>query len=410
MRRCRVPHRVRVSLGLALAPALGLAGVLACMNAAEAGDKSKAPPKANLRESAIGDHRTTVSVPLSADTSIFIGLPPRLFIQCPRTSTIPTSLDGDGLILQDVWNTTTGNAHSIVYLGTVPLPKSDPSQSFADRVARFVPSFIAGMREKYSRVDFMLVTDARGIKLEKLPLKVDGKPAVAWRTSTYVTRPTVNVNKDAIFTGEAAFLGDPVSDALIYFVVDSKSRRVKLDQLLEEISIRKSATANPNGHLVQLNDISNALDNRYPIRLASFESPAGFVATQDTVRSSEVIVYSEQRLDEKGTVTAMYRIDHRDHGDTQTLAGELELERASRSIKASEPAKTIELATAGAQALVLSYKTKVGDRPAAAQTAVLALDDKIWIVTWTSFGDDAAVAADALAFEAMLRSMQLVVR
>ena len=47
---------------------------------------------------------------------------------------------------------------------------------------------------------------------------------------------------------------------------------------------------------------------------------------------------------------------------------------------------------------------------ATARTAVLTLDDKICIMTWTSFGDDAAVAADGLAFEALLHSVQLAIR
>ena len=81
------------------------------------------------------------------------------------------------------------------------------------------------MPEKYARVDFRLVTDTRGIKLEKAPIKVDGKPVVAWRTSKYVTRPTGLVNKaEAVLQGEAVLFGAESADSLVYLIVDSKSR------------------------------------------------------------------------------------------------------------------------------------------------------------------------------------------
>ena len=84
-------------------------------------------------------------------------------------------------------------------------------------------------------------------------------------------------------------------------------------------------------------------------------------------------------------------------------------ERSTRAIESTEAPKAIDLATAGAQALTVTHRTNVGDRPATALTAVLALDDKIWIVTWTSFGDEAAVAADKLASEGLLRGVQLAI-
>lgn len=390
--------------------ALALAASFLPGRNAIAGDKPKAAPKVGLRDAGIVDQPTTVSVPLSAESSVFVGVPPRLFQQCPRTSTIPTSLDGDGVILQDVWNTSSGNAHTVAYVGAVALPKSDPNQSFADRVARFVPSFVSGLREKYARVDFQLVTDAIGIKLEKAQLKVDGKPVAAWRTSKYVTQPASNANKSALFTGEAAFIGDAASDKLIYLVLDSKGRSMPLDRILDGLSIQKTFDARRKGHLVQLNDISNALDGRYPVRLAAFESPPGFAPTLATVRAGEETVYAEQRLDDKGVVTAAYRIDHRDHGDTMSLGGELELERASRGAKNSGTPTLVALATPGAQAFVLTYKTKVGDRPAVARSAVLQLDDKVWIITWTSFGDEISVDTDGVTFETMLKTIQLAIR
>ena len=340
-----------------------------------------------------------------------VGLPGRLFIQCPRNSALPTTFDGDGTVLQDVWNTTTGNAHSLIYIGAVPLPKSDPGQPFAERFARFVPSFVAGMTEKYARVDFALVTEPRGIKVEKVQVKLNAKPATAWRTSKYVTRPSAFANKTgAILTGEAAFLGDEASDTLIYLIVDSKSRRITLDKILEAVSIQKTRVVNSNGRWIHLNDIVNALDGRYPMRFASYASPSGFAPTLATVRLTDDLVYAEDRLDERGTVTGSCRIEHRNRGDTPSLEGEAELERSSRKLKDAGAARSIDLASPGSRALLFSYRTRVGDRPCAASSAVFAMDDKIWIFTWTTFGDEALEKADVLAFETLLRGLHVAIR
>ena len=389
--------------------------LLAAGGRVDAGDGPKAPAKpqapANLRDVAILDQPTTLVVPISKDEQLLVGVPGRLFIQCPRNGALPTSLDGDGIVLQDVWNATTGNAHSLIYVGVVPLPKSDPSQTFADRFARFVPSFVAGLPDKYSRVSFRLVTDTRGIKLEKAPIKVDGKPVAGWRTNRYVTSPAGLANKsEAILQGEAAFLGDEAADSLLYFVVDSKSRRITLDKLLESLSIQKIKGAAKKARLVTLNDVSNALDNRYPIRLAWFESPAGFAPTLATVRLTDDLVYAEDRLDEKGDVTATYRIEHRDRGATATLEGEADLERTTKSLKDASPARAVELGVPGAHAVVVTSKAKVGDKAAYATMAVLDVDDKVWMFTWTTFGDEALAKADAAAFETLLHGLQIAIR
>lgn len=371
------------------------------------------PPaeKPNLRTRAIADLPTTVSVPISADTSFVVGIPGRLFIQCPRNSALPVSLEGDGLVLQDIFSMQTGNAHSLAYVGSMPLPKSDPKQTFAERLARTAPSFVAGLRAKYARVDFRLVTDPAGIDLEKTTVKLDGKPVVAWRTSKYVTSPSGEANKpDAVLSGEALFLGDPVSDTLLYVIVDSKGRTLQLDRLLDGLAIRKTALANPKGRLVPLNDVAYGLDGRFPIRLAWFVSPPGFAQTIATVRYPDDRVYAEERLDAKGVVTGEYHIDHRDHGAATTLEGEVELERVSRHVEGTGSPRAVELAPGCGRAIVLSYPTKVGATTAYAQSAVFEVDDKIWTFTLTTYGDETLAKADAVALDALLRGLNLVVR
>lgn len=411
-------HRVRamrrpVVLALLAASALGAL--------ADAGDRKPAAPapvapapaeEPDLRTRPIPDLATSVSIPLSPDTSFVVGIPGRLFIQCPRNSALPVSLEGDGLVLQDVFSMQTGNAHALVYVGSVPLPKPEPKEKFDDRLARGVRSFVEGLRAKYARVDVRLVTDPPGIELEKTTLPMDGKPVVAWRTSKYVTSPAGETNKpDALLSSEAVFLGDALSGSMTYVVVDAKGRTLALDRLLGGLSIRKTAVANPKGRLVPLNDVSSGLDGRYPIRLAWFTSPPGFAPTIATVRFPEDRVYAEERLDATGVVTGEYRIDHRDHGATTTLEGEVELERVARHVeKDVTPTRAVALAPGSGRAIVFAYARKVGTTNAWARSAVFEVDDKIWTFTLTTYGDEPLAKADTAAFDALLAGLHLAVR
>lgn len=397
------------------APAVLLTLLAAPCQGGDGGMSSpRAPAPVALRDVAILDQPTTLVVPISATDGLFVGIPGRLFLQCPRNGILPTSLDGDGVVLQDVWNATTGNAHSLAYVGVVPLPKSDPSQTFAERLGRAVTSFVAGLPEKYARVDFRLVTDTRGIKLEKAPIKVDGKPVVAWRTSKYVTRPTGLVNKaEAVLQGEAVLFGAESADSLVYLIVDSKSRRITVDSLLDRLSFQRLFAPGAKPRLVPLNDVSNARDDRYPIRLGWFESPGGFAPTLEIERAKDELVYAEDRVDEKGVVTATYRIEHRDRGAGSTLSSEAELERSSRQMKDAGPAREVAIGVPGAHAVVIAWRP-AGAAPtgsaAYANTAVIDVDDKLWIFTWTTFGDEARAKADTAAFETLLHGLQIAIR
>ena len=373
------------------------------------GDEPQA--KANLRESWLTDLPTTISVPLANDTSLVVGLPAHLWIQCPRNTAGVTTFDGDGIVLQDIIDMGSGNSHSLAYIGAVALPKPGRGEAFEERFDRFAQFFVTELAKKYARVDFALAIAADAVKLERTEVTVDGKPIAAWRTSKHPTNPAGYANKPgSIMTGEAAFVGDEASNSFLYIVSDSKMMSLTLDQLLASLSIRKTSAANTAGRRVQLIDVSEGLGANYPVRLAFYDGPAGFVPTLATVRLREQLVYGEDRLDEKGRVTATWRIAHRDHAATKSLASEAEKERAARGGKSPTAVKAIDLGTTGAQALVFSGKVPVGERTGVATTAVLEFDDKIWSMTWTTFGDDALVKADQAAFEALLHGMQLATR
>ena len=88
-----------------VALALAFAAVIAAFSRAETaiGDDPTTKAKANLRESWLTDLPTTVSVPLQNDTSLVVGLPAHLWIQCPRNAPTGTmTFDGDGIVLQDI--------------------------------------------------------------------------------------------------------------------------------------------------------------------------------------------------------------------------------------------------------------------------------------------------------------------
>lgn len=368
------------------------------------------PPPVNLKANKILDVPTTVSVPISAEQSLVVSIPGRMFLQCPRNAPVPTTFWGDGIILQDVWNSTTGNTLTMVYVGTMPLPAADMSVPFAERFARMVPSFVTGLQEKYARVDFRLLTDPGSIKIEKTTVKVDGKPVPAFRTSRYLTAPSTVNKRGAQLASEAVFFGAPSAEALLYVVIDSKGKAMPLEKLLDGLSIRQTSAVNPTGRLVALNDVSYGVDGRWPVRLGWYTSPARFAPTQETVRTTTELVYGEERLDAKGAPDAAYRIEHRDGTPGKTHEQELEIERASHQIQDAGAPRTVELAPGSGRALVLSYKTKVADRPAFGQCAVIVLDDKVWTFIWTTLGDEALAKADATAFDALLHGMSLAIR
>src|SRR5438105_5047911 len=117
--RARAPSRlgpalVRRRAAVALAFLAGAAGA----GRAEGDGGRKSPRPVSLREARIGDRPTRVSVPVSADVSLVMGLPEHFWIQCPRNvQAVATSLDGDGLVLQYIEEIAKGGTHALLYLG-----------------------------------------------------------------------------------------------------------------------------------------------------------------------------------------------------------------------------------------------------------------------------------------------------
>ena len=364
---------------------------------------------ANLRESWLADEATVVSVPLSNGTSLVVGLPAHLWIQGPRNSKSGiTTFDGDGVVLQDIIDMRSGNSHSVAYVGAVPLPKPGRGEAFDERFDRFVQFFVPELGSKYARVDFALGEAPEAVKVERTEVSVDGKPVAAWRTSKHRTGPAGFVNKPgSVLTAEIAFVGDEASNSCLYLASVSKMGSLTLDQLLPSLSIRKTPAAHATGHRVQLLDISEGAGENYPVRLATYEAAPGFSPSLASVRLREELVYAEDRLDDKGRVTATWRITHRDHAPTTTMAAEVEKETSAAG---GRNPRVVELGTAGARASVFTAKAKVGDRAGVANTAVVEFEDKLWKLTWTTFGDEAAVKADQAAFETLLRGFTLATR
>jgi hypothetical protein len=215
--------------------------------------------------------------------------------------------------------------------------------------------------------------------------------------------------QNAPLMSEAVLLPDEASSALCYLIVDAKGT-LRLDQLLDGLSIRATADANPKGRVVPLNDISYGLDGRFPVRLGWYTSPPGFSPTLATSRVTDEVVYAEERLDAAGAVTGAQRIEHRNRAAVESLDDQVAMERSLRGLPADTQARSVDLAPGSGRALVLSWTPKGDPRPTVVRVAVFEVDDKIWSFAFTTFGDAALAKADDAAFDALLASMNLAVR
>jgi len=376
-----------------------------------AGDDGATTPKAKLRDSWPIDQPTSVAVPLANGTSLVVGLPVHLWIQGPCNTKTTAGFVGDGIVLQDIVDMRTGNSHSIAYLGAAGLPKSARGESFDARLDRFVQELVGNLGQAYARVNLELAASSGTVQVDRTEVPVDGKPVKGWRTARHATHPAgFGDHPGARLSAQVAFLGDEASNSCLCLVSTSKMGSLTLDQLLAKLSIQKTPAANGSGHRVQLLDLSAGPDESYPVRFATYDAPAGFAPTLATLRLRQELVYAEDRLDDKGRVTGTWRIGHRVRAASKPMAAEVETDRASVGGTNTSETQAVELGTAGARAFVFTSKVKGGDRGGVAATAVVELDDKVWSVTLTTFGDDAQAKADQAAFETLLHGMQLAVR
>lgn len=402
-----------MNVRLALSVLLLTTGVTLVLPRAAGGDDDDdaTTPKLDLRASWPSDLATSVAVPLSNGTSLVVGLPEHMWIQAPCNAKDTVCFVGDGLLLQDVVDTKKGHGHSIAFLGAASLPKPASGEAFDTRLDRFVAETVAGIGKAYARMNLELAAPTEAVPVNRTEIQVGDALVKGWRTDAHSTfLAGYSGHAMAKLRAEVVFVGDEASNSCVCLVCTSKLGSLSLDQLIANLSIRKTPAANAGGHRIQMIDVSVGRGDDYPLRFAAYDAPAGFVPTLPTLRLRQELINAEDRLDEKGRVTATWRISHRERDASKPMASEVEAERKASGGKDLAPTKTIDLGTPGAQAFLFTSKVKVADRAGVASTAVLELADRLWSITWTTFGDDAMAKADQAAFETLLRGMELAIR
>jgi hypothetical protein len=352
-----------------------------------------------------------LSVPVTDDRSLVVGLPERFWVQCPRFLPTRTSLDGDGLIAQ--YMNARGGTVSMLYVGSVPFSATVDAATPATREARAaatVLDFVASLADKYAQVDWA-VTSAP-VAVAPTPWTLDGKKVPAWRTKRYASRPAAAYGGPrSVFSGECLLFLVPETDRVAYVALDAKGGGTTLDKAIAQVSVRPTREVNREGRRVQLNDIAQAADaSRFPVRQVAFDLPPGFVLTRRVVQAKGDWVWVEERLDAEGHVDAILRIHQRHADATHTVAQDRDDERAFWRDEERGPAEAVPLATKGQQAWVFAHPSPVDGPAARAMTAVLRVDDQVLLVTWTTLGDAAARERDHAAFVAMVKTLDWTVR
>lgn len=367
-------------------------------------DPAKAP---DLRGGKIRDVATKVSVPLDETQSLVFALHEGFWVQCPLRQTAPTSLSGDGLILQLL--NPRGGSVSLGYVGSDPLLPALDGETAAARVERSVRGFVDGLGQRYERVDWRLAPGK--IAVQAASLRIGGKKSPVWRTARYGLEPAGEyAGPRATFVGECVLFQPEGIDRLAYAVLDAKTGGTTLDKMLQDVSIQATHVVSPAGRVVQLNDLFEGEGGRFPVRLLSYESPAGFVLGPQPLRLPGEWLYAEDRLTAQGKATGWHRIEQRAAEKSSTPLAEAQRLRASFGESATGPLKEVPLATSGARAHLFRHLTGLPEGASGAATAVIRLDDLTLLFTWTTFGDAALAEKDAAAFERLLASMQLAVR
>jgi hypothetical protein len=253
-----------------------------------------------------------------------LGLPERFWVQAP-INTVPTSLDGDGVIVQYI--NFRGGSVSMLYAGVVPLSAGDGPRE--QRASDTALDFAATLGDKYQRVDWSIFSGP--VAVAPAPLKVDGVKVAAWRSKKYSTRPAAAYGgPTSVFTGELLMFHPPGSDKLAYVALDFKGGGTTLDKAIEHLSLKKTREVNPKGRRVQLLDLKESANDpsRFPVRLVAFDMPAGFVVTPDVLKLTGEWVYVEDRLDATGRRDAVLRIQQRPADGTKPLTQDRDDERA----------------------------------------------------------------------------------
>ena len=399
------------TITLAGALVVALATVAGAPPAAAKGGPPRPAPRPPVKEEPVGapirDVPTTVSVPVDAETSLVLGLPERFWVQTPRINTVPTSLDGDGVIVQ--YLNLRGGSVSMLYAGVVPL--SAGTGGLEQRASDTALDFAATLGDKYQRVDWSIFSGP--VAVAPAPLKVDGVKVAAWRSKKYSTRPAAAYGgPTSVFTGELLLFHPPGSERLAYVALDFKGGGTTLDKATEHLSLKKTREVSPKARRVQLLDLKESANDpsRFPVRLVAFDMPAGFVVTPDVLKLTGEWVYVEDRLDAAGRRDAVLRVHQRPADATKPLTRDRDDERAFYREDERGPATEVPLAVKGATAWLFEHPSVRDGAGARAMTAVLRLDDMTLLLTWTTFGDAEALARDRATFTALLASLEHTVR
>jgi hypothetical protein len=395
----------------ALPLALGLAFAPAALEArgGKGEPKGGAPKSAGpveLKGAPIRDLATTISVPVSAELSLVLPLPPRFWVQCPRHLPVPTSLAGRGLIAQ--YLNERGGSVSMLYAGCVPLGGAFEGDKPTSRAERAASDFVVMLADKYKRVDWVL-TNAP-VTVAPVTIKVAGKKTAAWSTSRITTHPGEYGGPESVFQGEGLLFQPEGSDVLAYVLLDAKAGGTTLDKAIAGLDVKPTRGLHPAGRRLQINDLFISSDGRFPVRLLALDLPPGFVPTPVLDDMKGEWVYAEERLPASGPADATLRIEHR------PVVGALSAEQVARELHAlwpeaeRSPLEAIDTDTRGHQAWHFAHPSPRDGEAARALCAVFRLDDQILTLTWACRGGAAQEAKDRPLFLAMLGSIEMAVR
>lgn len=356
----------------------------------------------------IRDVATRLSVPVSADTSLVVSGPAHFWVECPRWLPVATALQGQGLIAQHV--NPTGGTWALIYIGSVPLGAAYEDDGPDARAARAAADFVTALAPAYEKVNFRLVGGPVAVK--QGTHKIRGKKQTVWRAGPYATQPGGEGVRgpDAPFAGECLLFQPAGTEVLAYVVLDVKLGAATFGEVLAGLDVLPTRLVHPQGGPVQLNNLFEAGDGSYPVRLLAYDRPPGFAFVQTAEDAGGRLVYGEERLDERGVVTATHRLRQEDADRSRSLAEEAEACRSYLGRGEAGPMREVALGSARAAAYVFEHAGHIAATEGKAISAVFRHEDKLLTFTWTTRDDPALVKADAAAFAKLLATLQLSVR
>ncbi len=382
-----------------------VSGALLCgLPFAVAESKEPAP----LRGRRIDDRPTTVSVPLDDRLSLVLPLRERFWHMAPRHSpNFATSLDGAGLILQ--YLNDIGGSVSMCYTGAVAMPEAQPEEQPKDRAARAARAFAADLAKKYKRVGWTITTSS--ISLREITIRVMGKPLAAWRSAPYMARPDDYQGPESVFQCACLLFQPPGVEKLCYIALDFKGGGTTLDAVIENLDVKPTRGLFPKGRRVQLNDLVESSEGRYPVRLLAFDMPPKFVPTPMLASLRGEWLFAEERLpDGDGWADGFLTIrgESLQRGDDAKSVAERLRARSARDGGGS--LEEVPLGVDGHVAWLFAHPAANEPPGTPAHSAVLVLDDQVLTITLVSRGSARLAASDREALTALLRGVQMAVR